>query len=98
MAQKQDNNGISENGDLGAQLDALAGLKPRLLFDVERIENARILAGRFTAVQQAIGTPAGRPAGFTYLREYVENAKSSGLIAELIARHGVEGLSVAPSE
>ena len=25
MAQKQDNNGISENGDLGAQLDALAG-------------------------------------------------------------------------
>ena len=92
--------GLNESFDLFVreQLDALAGLKPRLLFDVERIENARILAGRFTAVQQAIGTPAGRPAGFTYLREYVESAKSSGLIAELIARYGVEGLSVAPSE
>ena len=92
--------GLNESFDLFVreQLDVLAGLKPRLLFDVERIENARILAGRFTAVQQAIGTPAGRPAGLTYLREYVESAKSSGLIAELIARHGVEGLSVAPSE
>ena len=80
------------------QLDALAGLKPRLLSDVERIENARILAGRFTAVQQAIGTPSGRPVGFAFLREYVENVKVSGLIAELIARHGVKGLSVAPPE
>ena len=40
----------------------------------------------------------GRPVGFAFLREYVESAKVSGLIAELIARHGVKGLSVAPPE
>ena len=92
--------GLDESFELFVreQLDALAGLKPRLLSDVERIENARILAGRFTAVQQAIGTPSGRPVGFAFLREYVESAKVSGLIAELIARHGVKGLSVAPPE
>ena len=80
------------------ELDALAGLKPRLLLDAERIPNARILDGRFTAVQQAIGTPMGRPDGFAYLCKYVERAKESGMIADLIARHNIEGLSVAPLE
>jgi polar amino acid transport system substrate-binding protein len=37
-------------------LEALAGLKPRLLTDVEKLPGARILPGRFTAVQQAVGT------------------------------------------
>jgi polar amino acid transport system substrate-binding protein len=80
------------------KLDALAGLKPRLLSDLERLKDARILEGRFTAVQQAIGTPTDRPVGLTYLREYVESAKVSGLVAELIAKHGVEGLSVVRAD
>jgi len=77
-------------------LDALAGLRPRLLGDVQKIDNARILDGRFTAVQQAVGTPIERAAGSAYLRDFVDKAKASGLIAELIERHGIDGLSVAP--
>ena len=73
----------------------LAGLRPRLLVDVEQIENARILDGRFTAVQQAVGTPSGRMKSAAYLRDFVLEAKASGLVAELIARHQVDGLSVA---
>ena len=78
------------------KLDVLAGLKPRLLMDVEKLPGARILDGRFTAVQQAMGTPRVREAAAAYLREFAEDVKSSGLVAELIARHGVRGLSVAP--
>lgn len=80
--------------------DALAGLRPRLLTDVERLPGARLLEGRFTAVQQAMGTPRNRPdAGIEYLTAFVEAAKSSGLVADLIARHEVQGLSVAgPAE
>ena len=64
---------------------------------MERLPGARILPGRFTAVQQAIGTPKDRdPAGFEYLRWFVEDAKASGLVAELIKKHNVSGLSVAP--
>lgn len=78
-------------------LEALAGLRPRLITDVEKMPGARILDGRFTAVQQAMGTPRDRdPAGIEYLVEFVEAAKASGLVAELIARHNVVGLSVAP--
>jgi polar amino acid transport system substrate-binding protein len=77
-------------------LDALAGLRPRLLTDVERLPGARILDGAFTAVQQAMGTPRGRDeAGFEYLRAFVEDAKASGFVAGRIAEHGVQGLSVA---
>jgi len=78
------------------KLDALAGLRPRLILDVGRVPGARILDGRFTAIQQAIGTPKGRPAGAQYLREFVAEVKASGFVAELIERHGARGLSVAP--
>jgi polar amino acid transport system substrate-binding protein len=78
------------------KLDALAGLKPRLLQEVERLPGARILPGRFTAVQQSIGTPPGKPAAAAFLRDFVEEAKASGLVGELIERHHVRGLSVAP--
>jgi polar amino acid transport system substrate-binding protein len=89
--------GISASYDLFVKegLEVLAGLKPRLLEDVEKLPGARILEGKFTAVQQAIGTPKGRPEGFAFLRKFAEEVKASGLVAELIARHGIKGLTVA---
>src|SRR5215831_8943020 len=74
----------------------LAGLLPRLLTDVEKLPGARIIDGKFTAVQQAVGTSPKNKAAAAYLRGFVEEAKSSGLVAKLIARHNVRGLSVAP--
>ena len=80
------------------KLDALAGLRPGLLGDVQKLPGARILDGQFTAVQQAIGTPRRNAAGAAFLREFVEEAKCSGLVARLIEKHGVVGrLSVAPA-
>lgn len=77
------------------RLDALAGLKPRLITDQQNLPGSRILDGRFTAVQQAIGTPKGRPAGAQYLREFAEDVKRSGLVAQLIEKNNVRGLAVA---
>lgn len=78
------------------RLEALSGLKPRLVMDAERLPGARVLDGEFTAVQQAIGTPRARAAGADYLRAFAETAKSSGLVAAAIDRHGVRGVRVAP--
>jgi polar amino acid transport system substrate-binding protein len=55
-----------------------------------------VLDGQFMAVQQAIGTPKTREIGAGYLRAFVEDAKVSGLVAELIRSNGVQGVSVAP--
>jgi polar amino acid transport system substrate-binding protein len=79
------------------KLDVLSGLKPRLLMDVEKLPGARILDGRFTAIQQGIGTPKARAAAAAYLSAFVEEAKSTGLVAQAIARHGVRGVNVAPA-
>jgi polar amino acid transport system substrate-binding protein len=78
------------------KLEALAGLRPRLLTDVRRLPGARILEGQFTAVQQAIGTPKARQEGAAHLRTFVEDVKRSGFVAEAIARNGAQGVSVAP--
>jgi len=78
-------------------LDALAGLRARLITDVERLPGSRILDGDFSSVQQAMGTPRERgDAGFEFLKAFVEEAKVSGFVASLIERHGVQGLLVAP--
>jgi polar amino acid transport system substrate-binding protein len=79
------------------KLDALAGLRPRLLSDVQKIPGARILDGKFMSVQQAVGTAANNKVSAAFLREFVEDAKSSGLVARLIEQFGVTGrLTVAP--
>jgi polar amino acid transport system substrate-binding protein len=77
------------------RLEVLAGLTPRLLADAEALPGARILPGHFTTVQQAIGTARAHGAGAAWLADFVAEAKASGLVAGLIARHGVRGLSVA---
>ena len=90
--------GLNASYDLfvNDKLDALAGLRPRLMSDVEKLPGARLLDGQFTAVQQAIGTPRERGAAAAFLRDFVEEAKASGLVGQFIERHGVKGLSVAP--
>ena len=78
------------------KLEVLAGLRPGLLKDVTKAPGLKILDGKFTAVQQAVGTAKANLAGAAFLAEFVEKAKKSGLVAELIKRHNVKGLSVAP--
>lgn len=77
-------------------LEALAGLRPRLIADVERLPGARILDGQFSAVQQSVGTPRGNVRAAAWLADVVEELKASGFIADRIAHHGVTGLRVAP--
>ena len=78
------------------RLDVLAGLRPGLLKDIEKLPSAKILDGKFSAVQQAVGTPRANTASAKFLSDFVEEAKRSGLVAQLIAKHKVKGLSVAP--
>jgi polar amino acid transport system substrate-binding protein len=88
--------GIPASYDLfvAEKLDVLSGLLPRLVTDVERLPGARIIEGRFTAVQQAIGTPKARAAAAEFLVEFVADIKASGLVGRLIDKHGVKGVNV----
>ena len=89
--------GIAESNErfVREKLDVLAGLRPGLLSVLDGLPGARILDGQFTGVQQAVGTARANVAAGRFLATFVEDAKRSGLVAELIARHRVRGLSVA---
>jgi polar amino acid transport system substrate-binding protein len=77
-------------------LEAYASLKPALLKDREKLPGSKILPGNFMTVQQAIGTEKKNTAGAAFLAAFVAEAKTSGLVAQLIEKHHVQGLSVAP--
>jgi polar amino acid transport system substrate-binding protein len=77
------------------KLEVLSGLRPRLVTDAETLPGSRVLEGRFTVVQQSVGTPQGRPAAASYLSEFAKDMKTSGFVAQAIARHAVRGVSVA---
>jgi polar amino acid transport system substrate-binding protein len=78
------------------KIDVLAGLRPGLLKDIAKMPGATILPGKFSAVQQAVGCNKPAAEGARYIAQFVENAKKSGLVASLIEKHKVKGLSVAP--
>ena len=77
------------------KLDALAGLRPRLLSDVEKLKGARILDGKFMAVKQAIGTMRKNATAAAWLSDTIVELVSSGKIESLIKQHAIKGLSVS---
>lgn len=79
------------------KLDAEAGLRTQLEDDAKRLPGSRVLDGKFSAVQQAIGTPKTREGAARYLREFVEDIKATGFVAHIIQQNGIRGVSVAPA-
>ena len=66
--------------------------------DQARFPGLRLLPGRFMVIHQAMGLASGRdPAALAYLTAFVEEMKASGFVAAALARHGIQGASVAPA-
>ncbi len=87
----------SFNTFVSDNLEVLAGLRPALLKQQQKLPGATIMDSSFTAVQQSVGCRPEHHHGTAFLQEFIHHAISSGLIASLIDKHGVTGkLSVAP--
>lgn len=82
--------------DTGAEV--AAGVKQQLELDARRIGGLRLLPGRFMVIRQAMGCPRSRGAeAASVLAAFVEEMKAGGFVAQALARHGIEGASVAPA-
>jgi polar amino acid transport system substrate-binding protein len=82
--------------ELGAEV--AAGVKQQLEADALRFGGLRLLDGRFMVIQQAMGTPKSRgDEAAAFLGRFVEHMKASGFVAAALARHHIEGASVAPA-
>jgi polar amino acid transport system substrate-binding protein len=78
--------------------DVAAGVKQQLESDAKRLPRLRLLPGCFMVIEQAMGIPKSR-GGDTqaYVAAFVEEMKASGFVAESLARHHIEGATVAPA-
>jgi polar amino acid transport system substrate-binding protein len=76
-------------------LEVAAGVRQQLEADAKRVAGVRLLPGRFMVINQAMAVPKGRDAGARYVRDFIEEMKATGFVAQALARHKVEGAAVA---
>lgn len=75
----------------------LAELKSTLFRVASKLPGTRLLPGRFMAVEQAVAVKKGRDQSLKWLENFVEEAKTSGLVKQTMEKFGIEkDLSVAP--
>lgn len=78
-------------------LDVAAGVRQQLEADAQKHAGLLLLPGRFMVIQQAMGLPKSRGSeAAAVLRAFVEDMKATGFVADALARHGIQGASVAP--
>jgi polar amino acid transport system substrate-binding protein len=78
--------------------DVAASVKQQLEKDAQRVGGVRLLPGRFMVIRQAMGCPRSRGGeAAAELAKFVEEMKASGFVADALARHGIQGASVAPA-
>jgi len=77
--------------------DVAAGVKPQLEAELPRIPGLRMLPGHFMVISQAMGLPKSRgPEAAAYLHQFVEEMKATGVVAQAMTKHRIEGATLAP--
>jgi len=78
--------------------EVAAGVRQQLEADARRRPGLRLLGERFMVIRQAMGVPRRRgEAAAAALHAFVEEMKASGFVADALARHRIDGASVAPA-
>jgi polar amino acid transport system substrate-binding protein len=78
------------------RLEAAAGVKQPLVDYARTDPNVRVVPGRFMLIEQAMATPKGRDGAVRYLKNYIEEMKASGFVAEVLNATGQADAAVAP--
>ena len=76
--------------------DAWASTRPAWMEFSTKISGSRVLEDCFGANFTAMVIPKGKPERLAYISEFVEDAKSSGLIERAVTNSGCCGVRVAP--
>ncbi len=78
------------------RLEAAGGVRQPIVAFAQAHPDTRVIPGRFMAIEQAMGTVKGRAAGAAYLRNFIEEMKASGFVAQALKTSGQADASVAP--
>jgi polar amino acid transport system substrate-binding protein len=78
--------------------DVMASIKPVLFELSNQLPGSQVLEERAGIDPHAMALPQGRGLGVVYARQFVEDAKSEGLVQAAIDRASVSGVVVAPPQ
>ena len=73
------------------ELDAFATNKPILFEMSDQMAGVRVLGGRWGVEHVAIAIPKGSERALEEVRRFVDDARSSGLVAQAAPRAGLRG-------
>lgn len=76
--------------------DARAAPRPVLLAESDRLPGSQVLKDHFGVISYAALVPKGHASWLAYVSEFIEEAKASGLVQQIIERAGLRGVRVAP--
>jgi polar amino acid transport system substrate-binding protein len=94
----------NEGGNLDAaikqlaagEIHAYAGNRMRLHGAVQKTPGYRLVQDNFYGVEQSVIVPKGNAARLTIVEKFIDQARTSGLIADAIKSSGLVGVDVAP--
>jgi polar amino acid transport system substrate-binding protein len=78
------------------QTSAYAAPRPVLLALSVQLPGTHVIEDAFANISFAAFVPKGNAAHLAYVSEFLEEAKSSGLVKQFIDQNGLRGLKVAP--
>lgn len=78
------------------KLDAMGGVRQLIGKYLADNPGMRLLPDSFMQIRQAMGTKQGRSIGARYLRDFMEEMKASGFVADALKRSG-QSATVAPA-
>jgi polar amino acid transport system substrate-binding protein len=71
-------------------VDVLAGLKPKLMEELENNKDFKILSNPFTYIKQSIGIKKGNPEILVFLNKFILKLIQEGYVEDLLKKHNVQ--------
>jgi polar amino acid transport system substrate-binding protein len=80
------------------QVDAYAGPRVVLMKLSSQAPGSRVLGDRFGDIVYVAMVPKGNAGRIAYVSDFIEEAKSSGLVQRAMDQYGLTGIQVAGSK
>ena len=72
-------------------LEVLAGLRPKLIDELSKTNDCKILPDAITIIKQCIGFKPGNPEVETFINKFINNSIKNGFVKKLFLKYDVFG-------
>ena len=76
--------------------EVLAGLRPKLVDELKKIEDCKILPEAFTFINQCVGSKPGNIEAESYINSFIKNSIENGFVKKLLLKYDVLGKLTVP--